>query len=159
MLCHWCFWFTMNALVCEAWKTEECMDEKGVMVEEWKARRKEWKKKRRKKGKREKWFWEKSFLFLFLFDCVFASSLFPCINHTTTHAHTHPPHTTQHDALVHTITRKQGHVLCCFFWEWTARHTAPFTPLTPSLDITQHTPTNQPNRHNPWFKQRDDKCQ
>ena len=30
------------------------MDKKGVMVEEWKARRKEWKKKRWKKGKREK---------------------------------------------------------------------------------------------------------
>ena len=54
MLCHWCFWFTMNALMYEAWKTGECMDKKGVMVEEWKARRKEWKKKRRKKGKREK---------------------------------------------------------------------------------------------------------
>ena len=30
------------------------MDEKGVMVEEWKARRKEWMKKRWKKGKGEK---------------------------------------------------------------------------------------------------------
>ena len=30
------------------------MDKKEVMVGEWKARRKEWKKKRRKKGKREK---------------------------------------------------------------------------------------------------------
>ena len=30
------------------------MDEKGVMVEEWKARRKEWKKKRWKKREREK---------------------------------------------------------------------------------------------------------
>ena len=39
------------------------MDKKGVMVEEWKARRKEWKKKRWKKGKREKWFWKKAFLF------------------------------------------------------------------------------------------------
>ena len=54
MLSHWCFWFTMNVPMCEAWKTGECMDKNGVMVEEWKARRKEWKKKRRKKGKREK---------------------------------------------------------------------------------------------------------
>ena len=54
MLCHWCFWFTMNTLMCEAREAYECMDKKGVMVEEWKARRKEWKKKRRKKGKREK---------------------------------------------------------------------------------------------------------
>ena len=30
------------------------MDKKGVIVEEWKARRKEWKKRRRKKVKREK---------------------------------------------------------------------------------------------------------
>ena len=30
------------------------MDKEGVMVEEWKGRRKEWKKKRREKGKREK---------------------------------------------------------------------------------------------------------
>ena len=93
------------------------MDEKGVMVEEWKARRKEWKKKRWKKGKGKKWFWEKSFLFLF--DCVFASSLFfplhPPHHHATTHAHTHSPLTTQHDALVHTITCKQGHVLHCLW--------------------------------------------
>ena len=38
MLCHWCFWFTTNALMCEERKTSECMDKKGVMVEEWKAR-------------------------------------------------------------------------------------------------------------------------
>ena len=30
------------------------MDKKGVIVEEWKARRKEWMKKRRKKGNGEK---------------------------------------------------------------------------------------------------------
>ena len=89
------------------------MDKKGVMVEEWKARRKEWKKKRRKKRrkKEKKWFWEKSFLFLF--DCVFASSLFSLHtphHHTRTHTHT-TPHTIQHDALVHTITYKQGRVL------------------------------------------------
>ena len=66
-------------------------------MEEWKARRKEWKKKRWKKGKREKWFWEKCFLFLF--DCVFASSLFflhPPHHHATTHALTHLPHNMTH---------------------------------------------------------------
>ena len=100
MLCHWCFWFTMNALMCEARKMGECVDKKGVMVEEWKTRRKEWKKKRWKKGKGKKWFWEKSFLFLF--DCVFASSLFPLAlthHHTTTPQHTltlnSPHHTTR----------------------------------------------------------------
>ena len=41
------------------------MDKKGVMVEEWKARRKEWKKKRWKKGKGKKWFWGKD-LFVFV---------------------------------------------------------------------------------------------
>ena len=69
------------------------------MVEEWKARRKEWKKKRWKKGKREKVvFWEKAFLRLF--DRVFASSPFYLAptshHHAATHAHTHPPLTTQH---------------------------------------------------------------
>ena len=86
------------------------MDKKGVMMEEWKARRKEWKKKRWNKRKREKVVLGKV-LFVFV-DCVFASSLFPlCTHHTTTHALTHSPHTIQRDALVHTITCKQGRVL------------------------------------------------
>ena len=54
MLCHWHFWFTTNAPMREAWKTGECVDKKGVMVEEWKARRKEWKEKEVEKGKWEK---------------------------------------------------------------------------------------------------------
>ena len=58
------------------------MDKKGVMVEEWKARRKEWKKKRRKKGKREKVVLGKV-LFVFLFDCVFLHLPFSPL---------HPPH-------------------------------------------------------------------
>ena len=113
MLCHWHFWFFTNAPMCEAWKTGECVDKKGVMVEEWKARRKEWKKKRWKKGKGKKWFWEKSFLFLF--GCVFASS-FPLppapttLSHHNTISHS-TNHTIQHDTLVQTITCKQGHVL------------------------------------------------
>ena len=41
---------------CVKHEKEVCVDKKGMMVEEWKERRKEWKKKRRKKGKREKWF-------------------------------------------------------------------------------------------------------
>ena len=120
------------------------MDKKGVVVEEWKARWKEWKKKRWKKGKREKVVLGKV-LFVFV-DCVFASSLFfpaPTHHNTTTHAHTHPPHTIQHDGLVHTITCKQGRVLCCLFLGVDSEtHTASSTPHTPSLDITQHTPTN-----------------
>ena len=59
------------------------MNRKGVMVEEWKARRKEWKKKeeeKREKGK--KWFWQKSFLFSF--DCGFSLAL--THHHTTTYA-------------------------------------------------------------------------
>ena len=94
---------------------------------------------------------------MFLFDCVFASSLFslhPPHYHATAHAHTHPPHTIQHDALVHTITCKQSHVLCCLFWEWTARHTASSTPHTPSLDITQH--TNEPNTDTAHGASKDD---
>ena len=77
-----------------------------------------------KKGKGKKWFWEKPSLFLF--DCVFCVFPFfpaPHHHHSTTHAHTHPPPTTQHDAMVRTITCKQSRVLCCLFWEWTARHT------------------------------------
>ena len=71
------------------------VDKKGVIVEGWKARRKEWKKKEVKKGKGKKWFWEKSFLFLF--DCVFASSLFP---HAPT---TSPRHNTRsHSPITHT---------------------------------------------------------
>ena len=100
------------------------MDRKGVMVEEWKARRKVWKKKRWKKREKGKSGFGKS-PFCFCLT-AFASSLFslhPPRHHTTTHAHTHPPQTIQHDALVHTITCKQGRVLCCFFLEWTARHT------------------------------------
>ena len=72
-------------------------------------------KEEEKREKGEKWFWEKSFLFLF--DCVFASSpFFPLHSLTTTPQHhnirshsTH--HTIQHGALVHTVTCKQGRVL------------------------------------------------
>ena len=89
------------------------MDKKRVIVEEWKAGRKEWKKKRWKKGKREKsGFWEKSFLFLF--DCVFASCLFFLMHPSRPHHNTRPHsthHTLQHGTLVHTVTCKQGRVL------------------------------------------------
>ena len=71
-------------------------------------------KEEEKREKGKKWFWEKSFLFLFV--CVFASSLFPLALTTSPHHNTrsHSP-TIQHDALVYTITCKQGHVLCCLF--------------------------------------------
>ena len=87
------------------------MNKKGVIVEEWKVRRKEWKKKEEKKKEKGKSGFGKS-PFCFCLT-VFASSLFPLAlnHHATTHAHTHPPHTIQHDALVHTITCKQGRVL------------------------------------------------
>ena len=107
------------------------------------------------KGK--KWFWEKSFLFLF--DCVFASSFFPLHpshHHATTHAHHTPP--TFNMTHWCTITCKQGCVLCCLFWEWTARHTASFTPHTPSLDITQHTPTNPTKTQLMVQATKDDNC-
>ena len=94
-------------------KIDDCMDKKRVIVEEWKAGRKEWKKKRWKKGKREKsGFWEKSFLFLF--DCVFASCLFFLMHPSRPHHNTRPHsthHTIQHGTLVHTVTCKQGRVL------------------------------------------------
>ena len=127
------------------------MDKKGVMVEEWKARRKEWEKKEvEKQGKGKKWFWEKSFLFLF--DCVFASSLFP--QHPP-HHHTrsHSPLTTQHDALVHTITCKQGCVLCCLFWEWTARHTLHHPHPTLHHLTSRNTHQQTQHRHSSWCKQ------
>ena len=97
------------------------MDKKGVMVEEWKARRKEWKKKRWKKRKREKVVLGKVLL-VFCLTVSLPLPFFPCTHHSITpHALTH--YTIQHDTLVHTITCKHGRVLCCLFWEWTARHT------------------------------------
>ena len=80
-------------------------------------------------------------------------SLHPPHHHATTHAHTHPPPTTQHDALVHTITCKQGRVLCCLFWEWTARHTLHHPH--PSLHhLTSHNTHQQTqHRHSSWCKQ------
>ena len=79
---------------CVKYEKQASVDKRGVMVEEWKARRKEWKKKRRKKGKREKVVLGK--VLFVLFDCVFAFSLFPLHppHHATTHALTHPPHHT-----------------------------------------------------------------
>ena len=121
------------------------MDKKGVMMEEWEAKRKRVEEKEEeKKGKGKKWFWEKSFCFLF--DCVFASSLFfP--------APTTPPrHNTRScSPTTHHTTRRIGahhHMqtgLCVsppFLGVDSETHTASSTPHTPSLDITQHTPTN-----------------
>ena len=134
------------------------MDKKGVMVEEWKARRKEWEKKRWKKGK--KWFWEKSFLFLF--DCVLRLPFFhlhPPNHHTNTYAHTHPPPAIQHDALVHTITRKQGRVLCCLLGvESETKMHHPHSTLHLMTPHNTHQPTQ--HRYNSWCtQQRDANCQ
>ena len=51
----------MNTSMCEERKTGECLDEKGVMVEEWRQGEKSGRKRGGKKGKGKKWFWEKSF--------------------------------------------------------------------------------------------------
>ena len=94
-----------------------------------------------KKGKGKKWFWEKSFLFLF--DCVFLRLPFPCTHHTTITQFTltHTLHTIHHDALVHTITCKQGRVLCCLFLGVDSEtHCIIHSPLH---HLTSHnTPTN-----------------
>ena len=84
---------------------------------------------------------------MFLFDCVFASSLFfP--------APTTPPrhNTRSHSLITHHTTRRIGahhHMqtgpcaVLPFLGVDSKTHTASSTPLTPSLDITQH--TNKPN--------------
>ena len=103
-------------------------------------------KEEEKKGKGKKWFWEKSFLFLF--DCVFAFFPFflpapttPPPHNMLTHTH-HPP---QYYAWVHTITCKQGHVLCCLFFGSGQRdtHCIICTPHSITLHHTTH--TNKPN--------------
>ena len=98
-------------------------------------------RKRGEKGEKGKSGFGKS-PFVFCWLCLCHFPFFPCTHQPTTCPHPHSP-TTHHGAFVHTITCKQGCVLCCLFWEWTARHTASSTPLTPSLDITQH--INKPN--------------
>ena len=138
------------------------MDKKGVMMEEWKARRKEWKKKRKgKKGKGEK---------VVLAKVLFCFCLTVCLRHPSpSPALTTPPpqhtltfitHIIQQDALVHTITCKQGCVLCClFFWEWTARHTLHHPHLSLHHLTSHKTHKQTQHRHSPWCKQqRDDNC-
>ena len=114
------------------------MDKKGVMLEEWKGRRKEWKKKRWKKGKGKKWFWEKSF-FVFV-DHVFESSLFslhPPHHHVEIHPYTHHPlHTT-----IHWCTLSHATGLCAvlpFFF-----FTNKFVSFCQSSDDIMQT-------HSPW---------
>ena len=138
------------------------MDKKGVMVEEWKARRKEWKKKRKgKRGKGKSGFGKSPFCF-----CLTVSLplplFFPCTHHTTTPQHTLTfiTHIIQYDAFVHTITCKQGRVLCCLFWDWTARHTL-HHPHPTLHHLTSHNIHQQTqHRHSSWCKQQqDDNCQ
>ena len=129
------------------------MDKKGVVVEGWKARRKEWKKKRWKKGK--KWFWEKSF-FCFCLTVCLPLPFFPLAPTTTPHTRSHSPttrHTTLHIGAHHHMQTEPCAVL--LFWEWTVRHTASPTHHTPSHDITQHTPTNQTQTHSSWCNSKD----
>ena len=158
MLCHWCFWFTTNAPMCEAWKTGVCTDKKGVMVEEWKARRKEWKKKRWKKGEGKKWFWEMSFLFLF--DCVFCVFPFFFTLHSPRHntrSHTH------HTPYVKTHWCTPSHAnraVCCaaFLGVDSKTHSIIHTPHSITWHHTTHQPTQ--HKHNSLCKrQRDDNCQ
>ena len=117
------------------------------MVEEWKARRKEWKKKRRKKGKREKVVLGKVLFVFCLTVCLRLPffSLHPPHHHTTTPQHTltlthHPPYIMTHWRTPSNANR----AVCCaaFLGVDNETHTASSTPHTPSLDITQHTSTN-----------------
>ena len=78
------------------------MDKKGVMVEEWKTRRKEWKKKRWKKGMGKSGFGKSPFCF-----CLTVSlplpffSLHPPHHHATTHTHTFTTHHTTRRICAH----------------------------------------------------------
>ena len=119
MLSHWCFWLTINAHMCEEWKTGECGWEwsDGGRVEGKEKRVEEKEEEKREKGKSG--FGKKPFCF-----CLTVSLPLPLFilhpRHTTTPQHTltlihHSPLNIQHDALVHTITCKQVRVLCCLF--------------------------------------------
>ena len=94
MLSHWCFWFTMNALMCEAWKQESVWIRWGWWWKSGRQGEKSGRKRGGKKGKREKVVLGKV-LFVFV-DCVFASSLFPC-------THTITPHVTNPDDVTSEI--------------------------------------------------------
>ena len=127
---------------------------RGVMVEGWKAMRKEWKKQRRKKGKKGKSGFGKS-PFCFCLAVSLPLPFFPPhpSHHHTKHVRTHPSHTIQHDALVHTITCKQDCVLCRLFGEWTVRHTR-HHPHPTLHHLTPHnTHQRTQNRHSSWRKQ------
>ena len=143
MLRHWCFWFNTNALMCEAWKTGECMDKKGVMVEEWKARRKEWKKKRWKKGKREKVVLGKVlFVFVWLCLCLFPFfPLHPPHHHTLTLIH-HPPHNMTHWC---TPSHANRAVCCAAFFGSGQRDTHCIIHTPHSITWHHTTHTNKPN--------------
>ena len=135
-------------------KTGECMDKKGVMVEEWKARRKEWKKKRWKKGKREKSGFGKS-PFWFLFDCVFASSLFPCTHHSITSQHMltlihHPPYNMTHWCTPSHANR----IVCCAAFFGNGQQDTLHHPHPTLHHLTSHNTHQQTqHRHSSWCKQ------
>ena len=128
-----------------------------MMVEEWKARRKEWKKKRWKKGKREKVVLGK--VLLFLFDCVFASSLFslhpPHSPHHNTHSHTHPPHNTAHWCTLSNVNR----AVCCAAFLRADSKTHCIIHTTLHHMTTRNTHRQTQHRHSSLRKQRDDNHQ
>ena len=110
--------FLVHHKCTHVWRMKKCV---SVWIRRewwWKSGRqgeKSGRKRGGKKGKREKVVLGKV-LFVFVWLCLLPLpffSLHPPHHHT--HAHTHPPRTIHHDALVHTITCKQGCVLCCLF--------------------------------------------
>ena len=145
---HWCFWFFTNAHMCEAWKTGEHVDKKGVMVEEWKARRKEWKKKRKKKGKKGKCGFGKS-PFCFCLTVSLPLPFFP----------PHPPHHTTWRIGTHHHMQTGPCAVLPFFGSGqrdTLHH--PHPTLHHLTSHNTHQPTQ--HRHSSWFKQQcDDNCQ
>ena len=129
MLCHLCFWFTMNAPMCEAWKTSECVDKKGVMVEEWKARRKEVEEKEVEKREKGKSGFGKS---------PFCFCLTACLPLPFSPAPTTPPHrnTCSHSPTAHHTT-----------WRISAHHHMQTGPCVGAAENTWPLPTELWWRH------------
>ena len=144
-------------------KTGECMDKKGVMVEEWKARRKEWMKKRREKREKGKSGFGKSpFCF-----CLTVSLPLPFFrlrpshhdnttHHTLTLTH-HPPYNTTHWCTPSHANR----IVCCAAFFGNGQQDTLHHPHPSLHHLTSHN-THKPtqHRHSSWYKQqRDDNNQ
>ena len=114
----------------------------------WKSGRqgeKSGRKRGGKEGKGKKWFWEKSFLFLF--DCACVFPFFPCTHHTTTPQHTltlthHPPYNTTHWC---TPSHANRAVCCAAFFGSGQRDTHCIIHTPHSITWHHPTHTNQPN--------------